>query len=187
MLTVTIWLTIIKELTDNLQEFLKMLKSVKDSNPRQICCFLKVYYRQIQVFTILVNDCLQTYFWPVAEFYGTVISIGLAYVLIRYHTFFNIYVQGSVAAALLTTMIMLCVIFDVGSQPLPISSKIIRFSSYDLGKTNPSTYFRKIVKSYQPVVLKVGHFHNIDRKRGPSLMRYILQRTVFLLLKSEDS
>ncbi len=183
-LSIPIMLIFIKELLDNLKDLRQLLTKNRMIKSENADTLIEIYYRQIQVFVILVNECLQTHFWPVVEFIGAVVSIGLAYTFIRYHGLFNIYVQGSLAAASISVFLLLCVMFDVGSQSLLISSKIIRWSTSAVGRDKTSKLFRKFAKSCPPVVLKVGNFHRIDRQRGPALIRFIVQRTVFLLLKS---
>ncbi len=183
-LSIAIVLIFIKELLDNLKDLLEMLRNSFVNNPDNTYALIAIYYRQIQVFAILVNECLQTHFWPVAESTGSVLSIGLAYTFVRYHGLFNIYIQVSLAASSTSLFLLLCFMFDVGSQSLLISTKIIRFSSSAVRRDESSKLFRKFAKSCPAVVLKVGHFHKIDRQRGPNLIRFIVQRTVFLLLKS---
>lgn len=186
MLSTSIWLILIKVLMDNLKDLQKLPTKEGNSYYEQLCTFPAKYYSQIQVFAILINQCLQTYFWPVLEFLGAVVSIGLAYTFTRFHKLLNIYVQLSIVAALTMSMLLISVIFYVGSQPLLLSSKFLNSSDLVEEKLSQRILLRKIVKSYSPIVLKVGHFHKIDQMRGPTLIRFILQRTVFLLLKSGD-
>ncbi len=182
MLTQAILFVVVKELRDNLKQLQKLVEIRSDVKSGQI----ERYYRQIQIVTILVNDCLQMYFWPVVELYGSLTAIVVAYSFVRYHNLFNVFYQMSIIVMLFIELISIYFIFDVASQSLPLSSKIIVRPKLLPGKNEQNVLFRKFGKSCRPIVLKVGAFHKIDRQRGPGLMRFILQRTVFLLLKSED-
>lgn len=186
MLTISIELIFVKPLSDNLKHLVTLISYNQDTDRRHKFQLVSKYYSQIQIYTILVNKCLQTYVWPIVEFLYGFVSIGLAYIFIKYHVLFNIFVKTIVAGALLTNLCFIHVMFDYGSQPLSLSCKIITKTKLFQRKDGQSILLGKVLKSCRLITLKVGLFHKIDQTRGPSLVRYILQRTVFLLLKSKD-
>ncbi len=186
MLNASIWVVLIKELTDSIKDLHILLKHETENNLDEIYSSSLIYYRQIQVFSILANECLQAHCWPAVEFIGSGISIGLCYTLVKYPTLFNKWIQISLVGTLIIVLLFICVAFDFGSQSLLISSKVLRLLNDAATRNKGGVKFKKVIKSFQPVAMRVGQFHKIDRKRGPSLIRYILQRTVLLLLKSKD-
>lgn len=175
----------LKETIDNWNDFIRTLQHHYYDN----CLFdywtTALNYRRMQVFVILFNECLQTHFWPVLEFIGSMLSICLGYAFVVYIHLFGIPMKLAVVSVLATLLVVIIFVMDVGSQSLCLSVKSIRFMNHLL-KQNESKWFRKFVKSSSPVALKIGCFHKMNRNRGPRLIRFILQRTFFLVLKSKD-
>ncbi len=81
-ITSTICFVTIKELCDYLSDLLALLtqKLNHGCTRRESNWCIGMYYRQTQVFAILVNDCFAHYFWPVIQFLGALICIGLLYI-----------------------------------------------------------------------------------------------------------
>lgn len=184
LLTTIIWITVIKELRDSLNFFL--LQFSCNCNAKSMHHFIKIYYRQLQLFTMLINRCLQIHFWPVLEFVGSLVGICLLYTFVKYHALFNIYVRVILVASFVTTSLFIWVMFGIASQSLLLSSKLLARSKCFAKRYEQSVGFKKFVRSCPPSVLKVGDFHKKDQNSAPGLIRFILQRTVFLLVKSVD-
>ncbi len=105
MLTLAIWLVFLKELNDNVKDLHNLIRYQHCNNSKQMYELLVLYYRELQLISIVLNKCLQIHFWPVAEFLWTSVLIGLAYTLIKYHIYFSINVQVVVAGMLSTALI----------------------------------------------------------------------------------
>ncbi len=81
---------------------------------------------------------------------------------------------------LLVSVTTVCVVLNMGSQPILKSSKVLqKWRVYNQECT--CNWTRKFVRSCPNVVLHMGSFHNLDRSRAPGLMRFVLQRKFFLV------
>lgn len=82
MLSFSISFITVKELSDNLKDLQEMqIKSFKKNCNINDIWVLGQQYRKIQIFAIMTNTCFQMYFWPVIQFIGAIVSIGLLYTL----------------------------------------------------------------------------------------------------------
>ncbi len=80
-----------------------------------------------------------------------------------------------------SAVIICCMTLDMGSLPEVQSIKVLtKFETFSMGSWN-----RKFLRSCPPICLRVGPFHKLDRQRTPSFLRFILQRTFFLVMKTK--
>ncbi len=107
MLAISFELVLVKELGDNLKDLSALTSATQFTDPKHVHNLAPNYYHQIQIFTALVNESLQTFFWPVVEFMYTLSAIGLAYTLVKYHMLFNIFVN-TIAAINLNIVFYSC-------------------------------------------------------------------------------
>ncbi len=144
-------------------------------------------YRSTQLFSNLVNQCHQVYFWPTCEFIGSTLIIAMLYALLVFDKYINGLFKLGLIVTILTVVSVACVPLLIGSQCLSISRNIIfnlkNYKCYGNKADNLNKYF---LKSCAPISLKIGYFHEMDRTRVPSLIRFILQRTFFLVFKTKD-
>ncbi len=175
----------LKELVDNVKDLSSMLNRKLNENRLLIDNSKVIFYRRMQVFGTIFNECFQTYNLTVVEFIGCMMSICLGCTLILDNHLLHIW--GKIATILFFTVVIFFIIFemDVGSKSIVISTKIICHANKMFAQ-NDCKWGRKCIKSCPPVALSIGSFHKISRQRGPDLIRYILQRTIFLVLKSKE-
>ncbi len=175
------------EINDSLKKFqsiLKILLTFKDPLNRNNLLFkLSLVYRQLQIFVIICNDCYQRLFWPAFEFLGAMEIMALMYALIMFSEVFSVLSIAILITCLIMTTCFYCIVLDMGSQSRLISGRILAVAQTNL-KSEIRT--RKCFKSCKPIALKVGSFHEMDRQRFPNVMRFILQRTIFLVLKTKQ-
>lgn len=132
-------------------------------------------YRQIQVFTILSNQCFQICLWPFIQFVSGSMVISVFYGLLIFHNRMPLLVSASLCVMVLAMMILCCSMLDLWSQLVFITSKIL-----PAGKnSNDCKWSRRFVKSCPEIATKVGNFHKMDRERVPAFIRFILQRTFY--------
>lgn len=178
----------VKELTDNLRDLQKLVTVVLQQpnvKLRRSHSFeIALCYRKVQLFAIICNECYKFVIWPVVEFSGSLIMISCLYSLLVFDEFMTKTFMFALSLILATAVFVVCFILDMGSRSLMISSKmLIRIKQLDFGEK----WTRKFYQSSQPIALKVGSFHKMDRERGLSLLRFILQRTIFLVLKTKEA
>ncbi len=126
LISIGIWVLVVVELRDKL----KILKSLVfcKSSQKDLFNLVNTYYCQLQLFTMLANKCFQLHFWPPLEFVGSSVSISLFFTLVKYHKLLNIYVQVGLVVALIIVVSFIWIVFDVASQSLLISAKILKSS-----------------------------------------------------------
>lgn len=142
---------------------------------------VSIYYRQAQILMLLANTFYQAYILPLFQFCGAIILIGFLYAAIMGGKFLPPVVTLCLYILVLNMSILLWVLVDMGSQPVLKSGKLLQILKHRNCK-----YTRKFLRSCPKIVFKVGSFHVMDRSRAPNLMRFVLQRT-FFLVKSTGS
>lgn len=183
--TIVVAFAAINEITDSLNCLNNWIKRIVTTNPssHQVA----ICYRQIQLFVILCNKCYKIYLWPVVEFVSASGSITLLYTLL---------VLDSVLSGLIKIAIVsfIAAIFCSTFTPLFVGNHSLQLSKVVIAKLkhnqfliqNDRACIRKFSKSCAPIALKVGGFHEMDKERTPNLMRFILQRTFFLVFKTKQ-
>lgn len=169
-----------------------MIKVVIVHHSPKICWLISIEYRfdsfrirlnKIQIFLRLTNLCFQTYILRVIQFNGATLLIAILYLKImfrqNFHTTFGLSLTSILLAAIILT------ILDMGSQPILKSSKLLE--NWKLCNQGCNCrWARKFLRTCPKVVLSVGSFYALDRKRAPNLMRFVLQRTFFLVKSTGD-
>lgn len=140
-------------------------------------------YRRIQILVILSNNCFQTYIWPLIQFVGGMMLISVLYGLLVFHGRMPMIVTLCISLTIMSATFTICVILDLASRPILISGKI-KQKLKSLGKCKWS---QKFFRSCPKIALRVGNFHQMDRGRGPAFIRFVLQRTFFLVIKTKMS
>lgn len=140
-------------------------------------------YRENQLTVNLSNYCFQSLLWPAAEFIGGVLLINLLYVFIICHSVFSL--PGIFCLCLIIVIVLTieCLMLNMGSKLRLVSMKILRRSKC----WNGCKFLRKSFRSCRPIEVCVGDFHKMDRGRGPSFIRFVVQRTFALVFKTKLS
>ncbi len=144
------------------------------------------YYRQIQLFAMITNRCFQMQFFQVFEIGEVSGSIVLLYALITFGPVFPHFTKVGVMIMLCTAFFVSSFTVDVGSQSRMLSFGVLQRAKYCGLKCGRNKRSQKFFKSCAPIALKIGTFHNMDRERVPSLIRFVLQRVFFLVLKTKQ-
>ncbi len=142
-----------------------------------------IMHRRVQVFVILCNQCLQYYFWPALNFSGALSIIGLLYALIISQRSLPAAGVACICTMMISTTLVCCSMFHLGSRTIIISSDILKRSKH----WNKCKYSKKFLRSCPVIANMMGEFHKMDRKRGPYFIKFILQRTFLLALKTKLS
>lgn len=140
-------------------------------------------YRQIQLFAMISNQCFQTNIWPAIQFVGGMLVIAMSCGLLLFRSKMPSIGIICICSMIVAMMILCCVMLDLGSKPLLISGKVHRQAL----KIDGCKWSQKFFKSCPIVALKVGEFHKMDRARVVAFIRFILQRTFFLVLRTKLS
>jgi len=119
----------------------------------------------------------------VIQFFGALVCNGLFYTLLSYKNLLSNFMYASSLFFSLSLLFSKCILSDIGSRSLIISSQIIRSSNSRINVFHRKE-FQKFSKSCPLILLKVGSFHYIDRQRVPHLLRFVLQRTFFLVVRT---
>lgn len=142
---------------------------------------LEMTYRRLQIFIIVCNECFQAYFWPTLNFVGGFAIIGLLYTFILFRKELPILGVIAIFALAMMTLLLCCLMFHMGSCAILVSKNVLRrIKSWK--QSNCSKHFWK---SCPVIVVMMGDFHKMDRQRGPTFIRFILQRTFMLVMKTQ--
>lgn len=136
----------LKELIDNLQDLSSVLNK-KSNAERPFFDGSKVkYFRRIQVFGNIFNECFQMYNFTVVEICGCMLGIFLGYTFILYNHLFGPLGKLAVTGCFAALLCFKFFVMDIGSRSLLISSKIIcRVNK--ICAHNDCEWLRKYIKS----------------------------------------
>lgn len=140
-------------------------------------------YREIQILVALSNQCFQDYIWPVFEFLGAVGSIIFLYSLVVVQDQLPFYAIGLVFMFFVAITCICCYMMEMCSSFIQISVMVLNNAK----KLKRDKWSRVFFQSCPPIALKVASFHKIDKQRVSSWIKFILQRTFFLVLKTRLS
>lgn len=135
-----------------------------------------LFYRKLQLFTILMNEYVQPCLLPHFEFTGATGIILLSYLLLT--------LEGMVALKLLIILTLVCIVlilaflFELVSKPYVMSRKVLHRAR----KVHWRKYLwsQRAFRSCQPIAIRIGSFHAIDRERAPLIMQFCLRRIFYL-------
>ncbi len=159
---------------------IRLFWDFKVPHHRTICFLASVQYRQIQILVLLTNICLQLYILPSIQFIGSVIIIALLFSILIFGHYLPMWTTFLLSLTFVVAIIAVWFVLNMGSQPILKSSKVLKKWRLYNRECN-CKWTRKFVRSCPNVVLRMGSFHTLDRSRAPSLMRFVLQRTFFLV------
>ncbi len=144
-----------------------------------------VQYRQVQIFVKLTNICFSRNVLPVFQFNGALLLITFLYSTIEFGKYLPIWTTVLLGLCSLLLITLVWVVLDQGSQPVLQSSKVLKnWKRYNVSCN--CRWTRKFIRSCPKVVLRMGSFHAVDQSRAPNLMRFVLQRTFFLVKSFRD-
>lgn len=184
---VTIFAAIIK-ITENLNYLNSFLENNAVTRNPTFYHLVSLCYSQVQLFAILCNECYQMYVWPAMEFVGATGIIALLYTLLILDNVLSRVIKLVLVIDIVVICCATCIPLSVGNHALQLSKVIvIKLQRTKFVKQDNSKWIGKFIKSCAPITLKVGSFHKMDRVRTPNLMRFILQRTFFLVFKTKQA
>lgn len=143
---------------------------------------IAISYRSLQLLVVICNEVFQTYFWPLIQFVGSCFGINFLYFLLEYAVILPFGLTLIIIACVVVLIGLCCLMLDVGSRPILLSSSILKRVKYRYDYD----WSRKFWRSCKPISLDIGPFHKMDRSRGPAFLRFILQRTFFLSVQSRN-
>lgn len=162
---------------------LLLLKRLKLHGPKMHYLLrenLAVSYKQLRLLVGLCDQCFQQYSWPNIQFCGSAIIICSLFPALVFWKNLPVNLVFLLASTCILSIVFVLAVHDYGSRPLVGSQKFLfTCSKWWRRDVWARTYFQ----GCQPIFFKIGHFHRVDRSRGPSLMRFCLQRTFFLVVK----
>lgn len=148
------------------------------------CFLLGLSYRHLQIIATLCNECLQNQIWPTIQFVGSILIICLLYILLVLSDDMPVIMLSALFSLMFGATGNCCLILDRGKCVYDSSRKVIVSckNQYILR----SKWWKLFFKSCQPLSIKVGPFHRMDRRTAPSFIRFILQRTFFLIVNTRS-
>lgn len=141
-------------------------------------------YRRLQIIMSLCDECFQQRVWPFLQFAGCLASICFLYTLIVFDNQLEKVFIVIVTLVLIATVSTCILILEMGSRPLKLSSGrngiLIKLKGW-----NNDSWFKRFLKSCQPIAIRIGPFHKMDKERSPAFIKFILQRTIFLVVQTK--
>lgn len=156
------------------------MSQVKDDSSTENQRQFGMMYRRLQVFVISCNECFQMYLWPTTNFNGGLAIIGLLYTVILFRKELHLLGVTGIYVISLVTLFLCCSMFHGGSRSMLISRKVLR----QVKACNQCKWSKRFWKSCPVIAVMMGEFHKMDRGRGPYFIRFILQRTFMLVMKT---
>lgn len=138
-------------------------------------------YREVQVFALLCNEAFENYVWGITQFCGGAGLIPLFYGLFTLHGKMGAWMMAGWLLLTVTSVNYSVLFFHVGSQPVKLSGKFLHLA--EKSSRRKCAWSRKFFRSCTIIVMKIGGFHILDRRRGPDLFRFVLLRTDFLVTR----
>lgn len=136
-------------------------------------------YRNLQIFHILTNGYIQSYILTTVQFNGSAVSVYLLFSIIAFWKSLDGTLLLFIFVTFFGLQVLILLYLEFASKPFLISRKILGASI----QTNfgNDAYAKRFFRSCQPVALRIGPFHKVDKDRAPATIRFILQRTVFMV------
>ncbi len=185
----------LNEITENLKNLKFLLNRMSSSAikvPKTTDYYVETYYkmgfcyRQMQLFAMITNQCFQMQIFQVFEIMGVTASIVLSYALITFDRVIPHFAKIGMLIILCTVLVVCSFTIDAGSRSRMLSFRVLGTAKYCSRKCGTHKWSQKFFKSCNPITMKIGTFHEMDRERVPSLIRFILQRTFFLVWKTKE-
>lgn len=158
-------------------------KHSKDFRSNYYIQYVSYLYRQAQILVILSNKCFQAYLWPCIQFCGALAFIALFYSSLIFEE--SLGISGVLIMCLILIVVAgtSCSMLAMGSRTIILSTKILQNAQ----SWNDCRWSRKFFRSCPTIALGVGEFHKMDTQRMPTFIRFVLQRTFFLVLRTKLS
>lgn len=140
-------------------------------------------YRHNQILVNLCNQCFQTYLWPTINFLGGLGIIGMLYVVMTSHHKIPISIIITIFVMVLICLFICWLMFEMGSKSIVYTARIL----IKVKKWNECKWSRRFFRSCPTIAFRLGEFHVMDRSRGLAFVKFILQRTFTLVVKTRIS
>lgn len=140
-------------------------------------------YRYIQVLTISSNQCFQPIIWPVTMFLGSALAISLFYPVLAFSQQLPKPVIFGLVCFMITLVSEISVMLTYGSMTIKYSENILKTVSH----WRNDLWSRKFFRGCSNIAISVNSFHKMDKERPFAFIRFVLQRTVLLVMKTKTS
>lgn len=137
-----------------------------------------MFYRELQVLQLLTNGYAQRYILPTVQFHGHALNISLLYSVLAFWKHLDWRIIGGILTILSFEVLAQQIFYEFASSSYDSTKGVVAFLKRENWR---DPYVRKFCASCKPISLKVGMFHEINRRSWPYLLRYCSQRTIFML------
>ncbi|CAL8068538.1 unnamed protein product [Orchesella dallaii] len=141
-----------------------------------------LFYRQLQLVFHLCNECFQNFAWPIIHFFGAIITIAASFLLMVHKKSLGKETYLFLLSLIGWVLLFIGYMIEYGSMPKLISKKMLNNYRRCWGKEK---FSRKYLRACQPLAIRMGPFHEMNRSRMPAFLRFCLQRTIFLVVQTE--
>ncbi|CAL8146865.1 unnamed protein product [Orchesella dallaii] len=157
-------------------------KFVTSRNNQQKQWKTVLFYRKCQVYTSVINAFSQQFLLPAVQVFGAAFIIAGMYTVIISDGKLPMLMFSSLVIFTVVLASFCFVVLDVSSKGLLYSKSFI--NTLNKWPLHRNGVFRRYIKSLPCLKLYMGPFHAVDRGRGPALLKFCLQRTMFFVFKS---
>lgn len=133
--------------------------------------------------TLSFNKSMQAYMLPAYQLTGVGMIIALLFTVLSSDVNLPVWLYAFVASLCFQCVCFNFAMMDLCSRCLLLSKS---FLSAMRKPANGSKEMKKYLASMRPLRIYLGPFHIVDRSRGPITLRFCLQRTFFLVVKSKS-
>jgi len=163
---------------------IRELKELEGNLKRKFIEDVFRFYKHHKLFVTSLNAQFQAFVLPTVQAGNAALIIASLYTVIMCHKEIPPVLYGFVVLFLVSVSIFMIAVLDVASKVQLASNLILRrlkASAYSKSK-----YCRKRLRTMPTLRIFMGPFHAVDRARAPALIRFCLQRTVFLIFNSRS-
>lgn len=105
----------------------------------------------------------------------------MLYSLLLFDTQLGPFEVFTIVAFSLVVVSTVCSVLRMGSGTIRLSTNVLHYAKAWKG----CPWSKKFFKSCPPIAIRVGEFHKMDSERAPAYVRFVLQRTLFLVVKTK--
>jgi len=163
---------------------IKELKKLDRNLKRKLIEDVFRFYQHYQLFVLSLNNHFQALVLPTVQAGDAALIIASLYTVIMGQDEIPSVLYGFVVIFLVSVSIFMIAVLDVASRVQLVSNLILR--KLKASCYSKSKYCRKRLRTMPTLRIFMGPFHAVDRARAPALIRFCLQRTVFLIFNSRS-
>jgi len=141
-----------------------------------------VLYRQTQILLHLYHDCFQMQLLPNMFFSSSILIICCLFATVELKDELPIVVYVAFPFLLVLTSMFLLIMLEMTSRVVVLSKSIK--TQWSIKYCGKSLWYQKFARSCPPLKIVAGPFSKIGRDRIAIVLRFCLQRTIFLVVWS---